>query len=321
MIRVCFAVFLVLAAAIRAQTTGIPPQAFFSVPDHFEVFHRSEIRGSNTYDSSIRRLDIHSDNDYPLTRPPTRPPAFSETLLHFGNRGRDRIFSDFGNLYRRDNVWNYGIVLAGAGILANTKIDRHFQNWYNDDVHCNFTKELSEFTKIFGEGQIFIPVVVSTAVIYRFRQERLGRVGEEKLIGNFFDRTARGYAVGTPTLITAQILLGADRPRAGTSYWRPFQKSHGVSGHAFIGAVPFITAAQMTDKIWAKGLFYSLSVLPGWSRVNDDAHYLSQVLLGWSLAYLSVQAVSETEKIKPNGFIIYPVLNGNSIGFGFIYRR
>jgi membrane-associated phospholipid phosphatase len=96
-----------------------------------------------------------------------------------------------------------------------------------------------------------------------------------------------------------------------------------VSGHAFIGAVPFITAAQMTDKIWAKGLFYTLSTIPGWSRVNDNAHYLSQVLLGWYLGYLSVRSVSATEGLKPlpRGLTIFPIADGNAVGMGLIYRR
>jgi hypothetical protein len=252
------------------------------------------------------------------------PQSFSETILRFGNRGRDRIFIDFGNLYQKNNVKNYSLALLGAGILANTKMDRHFQTWYQNQIRCNFTKEFSEFAKIFGEGKIFIPVTVTAAVIYRFRQERFGRVNENNPVGNFFDQTARGYAVGAPTLLTAQIVLGANRPRNGSSYWKPFQHSHGVSGHAYIGAVPFLTAAQMTENIWAKSVFYTLSIIPGWSRVNEDAHYLSQVLLGWYLAYLSVCAVSETEGLEPfsRNLTIFPLSEGNnSVGIGLLYRR
>jgi hypothetical protein len=304
MIRIGMIIFLILATGTItaiAQTDNRPTPPFFSISDELT-----------------------------LSRP--IPLTFSETFLRFGNRGRDRIFSDFGNLYQKSDIKNYGLSLLGAGILANTKMDRHFQNWYNDQIRCNFTKEFSEFSKIFGEGKIFIPIVVTTTILYRFHQERRYFVDENKdcrngevchFIGDFFDRTARGYTVGAPTLLATQFVLGSDRPRDGSSYWKPFQNDHGVSGHAFIGAVPFITAAQMTDKIWVKSLFYTLSIIPGWSRLNDDAHYLSQVLLGWYLAYLSVRAVSETEGLKPlpRGLAIYPVTEVNSIGIGLIYRR
>lgn len=252
------------------------------------------------------------------------PRTCPETLLHLGNRGRDRIFSDFGNLYRSDNAKNYGLALLGAGVLANTDMDGHFQHWYGNHVRCNFTKEFSEFSKFFGEGKIFIPVAVTSAILFRFQEERWGQVNcKTPSVGYFFDRVARGYTVGAPTLLTAQVVLGGDRPADGSSYWKPFRQNHGVSGHAYIGAVPFITAAQMSDKIWMKGLFYTLSIIPAWSRVNDDRHYLSQALLGWYLAYLSVRSVSETEGLAPlpRGLTIFPVMENNDIGIGLLYCR
>ena len=251
---------------------------------------------------------------------PCTPPTFSEAFCQFGNRERERIFTDYSNLYNRNNVKNYGLAVLGAGVLANTKMDGNFQNWYGNHIRSDFTNDLSKGAKIFGEGQIFIPIMVTSAFSYRFLQEKRGL--PDCKLGDFTDRTMRGYLVGAPTLLTMQLVLGGDRPRDGESYWRPFQQDHGVSGHAFMGAVPFITAAQMTDKPCVKGVFYVLSTFTAWSRVNDDAHYLSQVLLGWYLAYLSVRAVSETEGLKPlpKGLAIFPVTEKESAGFGVFYR-
>jgi hypothetical protein len=84
-----------------------------------------------------------------------------------------------------------------------------------------------------------------------------------------------------------------------------------------------MTAAQMSDKPCVKGLFYALSTFPAWSRVNDDAHYLSQALLGWYLAYLSVRAVSATEghgKL-PRGLTLFPVCGDGSVGIGLLYQH
>ncbi len=252
------------------------------------------------------------------------PLPFGEAFLRTGNRERDRIFSDFAHFYEKDTLTHFGIALLGGAVLANSKMDHNFQNWYQDQVRCNFTKEFSEFSKIFGEGKIFIPVVVTTALVYRFRQERHGTLHDEKPVGQYFDRVARGYAVGTPVLLAGQIVLGGDRPRDGSSYWKPFGgEDHGISGHAFIGAIPFITAARMSKRIWVKGLFYTLSILPACSRVNDNAHCLSQSAIGWYLAYLSVQAVSETEGDRqlPKGMSLFPVLEGKFVGLGMVFRR
>ena len=119
-----------------------------------------------------------------------------------------------------------------------------------------------------------------------------------------------------------QGLLGSGRPSdtADNSYWHPFKNDNGVSGHAFVGAVPFITAAQMSDNIWEKGFFYACSAMPGWSRINDDAHYLSQVWLGWWMAYLACEAVNTTQK-EHQSFQIMPVVSPGMTGLSFVYQR
>ena len=98
------------------------------------------------------------------------------------------------------------------------------------------------------------------------------------------------------------------------SKWRPFHDSHGVSGHAFMGAIPFLTAASMTDSYAAKTTLFLLSFGAGWSRIHDDQHYLSEVLMGWSLAWIGVDAVNRTKSGR-NDFIITPaMLAGGSPG-------
>jgi hypothetical protein len=252
---------------------------------------------------------------------PSVTTTFSEAFLQFGSQERDCIFTDYGNLYNKNNVKNFGLVLLGAGVLANTKLDDNFQAWHSRRVHSDFSREISRFSQVFGNGYIFVPIVSATALTYRFFQTRHGLPACQ--LEEFTHRTMRGYLVGFPTLLAMQVVLGGDRPRSGMgSHWHPFRQNHGVSGHAFMGAVPFITAAHMTDKPWATGLFYAMSVFPAWSRVHDDAHNLSQVLLGWYLAYLSVRAVSVTEEmnILPRGLTIFPVAETQSVGVGLFYQ-
>ena len=254
-----------------------------------------------------------------ILNPTCSPTTYSTAFSQFGNRERDRIFSDYRNLYNRNGALNFGTAILGASVLANTKMDGNFQRWYAHQVRCDFTNDLSKGAKIFGDGPIFIPIMTASALTYRFWQEKQGQPNCK--LGDFTDRTFRGYLVGTPTLLVSQLVLGADRPRNGPSYWQPFKHDHGVSGHAFIGAMPFITAAQMTDKPFEKGVFYALSTLPAWSRVNDDAHYLSQVILGWYLAYLSARAVSGTEGQRlPKGLTIFPIAGEGPVGIGVHYQ-
>jgi membrane-associated phospholipid phosphatase len=163
--------------------------------------------------------------------------------------------------------------------------------------------------------------MATCAITYRLLQEKRGF--SDCTLGDFTDRAFRGYLVGAPALLAFQSLLGAGRPDGGSSRWQPFRRHNAVSGHTYVGAVPFITAAQMTDKPYVKGLFYTLSTFCAWSRVNDDAHYLSQALLGWYLAYLSVRAVTTTESRTPlpRGLTIFPVSETNKVGIGLHYQH
>ena len=50
----------------------------------------------------------------------------------------------------------------------------------------------------------------------------------------------------------------------------------------------------MTDSKPLKILFYTISTLPGWSRLNDNKHYFSQVIFGWVMGYLAVRSVNSS---------------------------
>jgi len=108
-------------------------------------------------------------------------------------------------------------------------------------------------------------------------------------------RCIRAMAVGTPMVGILQVGLGSTRPGLGSSYWNPLNASHGVSGHAYVGSIPFLTAASMTDSPYLKVPLVLASCLTGWSRIQTDDHYFSQVALGWWMGYLAVRAVNRTQ--------------------------
>ena len=68
-----------------------------------------------------------------------------------------------------------------------------------------------------------------------------------------------------------------------------------ASGHAFIAAIPWLNLARRTGNMNARWAARFGSVLTGWSRINDRKHYLSQVVLGWSIAWNAVEAVHGNE--------------------------
>lgn len=209
------------------------------------------------------------------------------------------IKRDYRNFYlERDNLIGLAAGITGAGISANTKMDGDIQKFYQDSIRSGTTNSISRIVKLPGDGFITIPVLLATHAFLR-----------ERPAGEWSQRSIRAIIVGTPTALLLQKATGASRPLQGNSNWRPFRSVNGLSGHAFIGAVPFITAARMSDNFYVKGLFYSLSILPGVSRINDNKHYFSQAALGWYLAFLSCNAVDKTAHKKQNKFLIAPLLD------------
>jgi len=119
-----------------------------------------------------------------------------------------------------------------------------------------------------------------------------------------------------------QVGIGSSRPRdvEGSFKWNPFNDNNGSSGHAFVGAVPFLVAAKKTDKWLWKSAFILGSGLAGYSRIYDDAHYLSQVLVGYSIAVLAVDATERSSRSDLQYRVVPLNLHGG-MGIGVEFRR
>lgn len=204
------------------------------------------------------------------------------------SRGYEAVTTDLGNFYLdRENLTKLGIGVAGAAVLANTGMDRYIRNKYQDSLRSHETDEATKIFNISGTALVLVTVPVY-----------IGTYGAGMLLHNptmeeWAQKSLRATVVGGPALVFLATATGGDRPTEGGSRWKPFQNIHGVSGHAYIGAVPFITAAKMSENPYQKALFYGLSTFTGLSRINDDKHYFSQAALGWYLAYLSCAVVEK----------------------------
>ena len=237
-----------------------------------------------------------------------------------------KIRSDFRNFYSRENFTNLLVGYGVHAVISNSSVDQNLRNWYQNHIRSSALNEGSAGVRDMGAHWAITPVAAVSVLYYsekiadriHFFDTRGGSV-----LGEFASRTTRAYLVGTPTMLVSQILIGAGRPNSlnPTSHWQPFVHANGVSGHAFVGALPLITLAQMSDNFWLKTGFYTCSTLTAWSRFNDDKHYFSQCLLGWYLAYLSCRAVSRTEyQLLPRGLTVFPIVESRTTGIGFVYQ-
>ena len=204
------------------------------------------------------------------------------------SRGYEAVKMDFGNFYLdRANLTRLGIGVAGAAVFANTEMDQYIRDRYQSSTRSHVTDEA---TKIFNISATELALVAGT--VY------LGTYGAGVWLHNptmeeWALKSVRATVVGAPALVFLAVATGGDRPTEGDSHWHPFQNTHGVSGHTYFGAVPFITAAKMSENPYQKAIFYGLSTFPALGRINNDEHYFSQVALGWYLAYLSCAVVAK----------------------------
>lgn len=227
----------------------------------------------------------------------------------------ESIQQDYGHFYSGASLARMGLVLSAGAVLANTQADSNVQSWYQDHVRSSGTDEVASVAKVFGEGKYLIPLSLLASGLFYYD-------GESK-VGQWGWRTTRAFLTGGPALLVMQYATGASRPGEGNdpSRWRPFHDSQGVSGHAFVGAVPFLTLGNLyEDNKLVQYTAYALSTAAAWSRLNDDAHFLSQVGLGWYLAWESTRAIEDTEKNRSQQVAIAPLITDRGLGIALTSR-
>jgi hypothetical protein len=265
----------------------------------------------------LAKSSVEIDLDQPLPALGTEKsdPILSPRIL----LGR-KLLTDQRNFYSMDSMLGLTAAFGLGAIAANTSFDqqvhKHFQSsirgassdvWF-DSLHAN--KEL-------GNGIYSLPIMGSAWLL----SAAMPQVEEFEVAGTWGERSLRSFVVGAPPLILMQRVTGGSRPFETTenAEWHPFRDNNGVSGHAFMSSLPFITAAKMTKNPWGKSAWYAASTLGPLSRVNDNAHYPSQIALGWILAYAAATSVDRTDTGKKGWHLLSETADGRP-GMSVQYR-
>lgn len=226
-----------------------------------------------------------------------------------------RLLYDFKYFYWGENLCYVGLAVAGAAPIANTHADLGIRDWYQHRVRPNSgVDQFAEAGKQVGEYKYVIPAFLAISFAgHLFPDNEYASVAAQ-----YGDRSLRALAVGAPMVGILQVGLGSERP-AGDSHWQPFQASGGASSYAFVGAVPFLTAAEMVDNQVLKMLLYAGSFWTTWACIHTDDHYTSQALVGWSIACLATSTVSRTDNERRMQFVPIAVPYGTGAGVVFRY--
>lgn len=235
----------------------------------------------------------------PIDRQLLAAPAMSDAPPWAGSRfprlsrAGYRIAGDYRAFYSCESLVCLTAAFGAGALMANTGFDTTMQNAWQRGVEPTSVGTFFSGCKDIGEGRYALPIFgVAAATGLVFEGNPAGDA-----VGEWGSRSLRMFVVGAPPLYAMQWVTGGSRPGEGSagSQWHLFNDNNGVSGHAFVGAVPFLAAADMVESPLAKGALYVCSTFVGFSRMTDDAHYPSQVFLGWYIAWASARAVSTTE--------------------------
>ncbi len=197
------------------------------------------------------------------------------------------------NYASRRTFLRLGAALVGAGVLAYSGADEALASFHDTRVRGSLSDRVAWVVKPWGERFWFVNWLLVAGVDAWWRTNAFTRWGR----GNF-----EAMVVGLPVLWTLQRGLGANRPSSDDANprWRPLAADNSASGHAFIAAIPWLTLARRAPARVVRPLARGASVLTGWSRLNDRKHYLSQVVLGWTIAWNAVEAVAAPAPSLPN---------------------
>jgi len=203
-----------------------------------------------------------------------------------------KVLEDYRNFYSCESLVCLTGAFGAGALMANTGFDTTMQGAWQESVVPTDLGTFFKGCKDIGEGRYALGVFGAAALTGLVFE---GRPSGD-IVGEWGSRSLRMFIVGAPPVYVLQLATGASRPLENRgSQWKSFNDDNGVSGHAFVGAIPFLAAADMVESPLLKGTLYVCSTFVGFSRMTTDSHYPSQVFLGWYLAWASSRAVSRTE--------------------------
>ena len=178
--------------------------------------------------------------------------------------------------------------LAGAVIKGDT---RHFDDWAGSSLHNHASPPLTSFMSgitLLGSTRVLLvlgAIVVIAFLFFRWRRETL-----------FFLVT-----MGGASLLNRVLKLSFQRPRpqpyfdlvAPASY--SFPSGHALLSFCFYGAIAFVVAAHLRRSsqrmvVWL--LTAVLVLLVGISRIYLGVHYASDVIAGFTAAFIWLMALN-----------------------------
>lgn len=204
------------------------------------------------------------------------------------------VFGGIGHSYSRPFHWkgkqwaNFGYLTAGTALLFT--VDDELDNWvdgFRDDVPDSLVNYGIEYGN--PENNYMLTGGVYLAGLFA-KNEKLRRTGV-LLIAS---ATAGGFLQQV-----SKRIIGRARPKSGdsSSVYNPFHLDRVrnydsfPSGHAILAFTNAYAIAKQFKNPWVKAGIYTVGMIPGFARIVDGFHWVSDVAFGTVLSIFIVESI------------------------------
>jgi acid phosphatase family membrane protein YuiD len=192
--------------------------------------------------------------------------------------------------------------LAGAAALAGAAFtsDQSLRDRISDP-HDRLGRTLSDLGNGVGDGAIVYPSLFAVALGGRLLQ----KPGMQK-VGT---RALKSTLLAGAAALALKSIIGRQRPDLSGSnayVFRPF-RAHDISlpsGHTAVAFALATSLARETGDRWTDAAFFAAATLTAYSRMHDDKHWASDVVLGAGIGILSARFVHRFQArvaVSPGG--------------------
>lgn len=245
------------------------------------------------------------------------PKLNKQYLKSYWYDSRDFILSPAGWGKRQ---WIELGIVAGAGTIAYTQ-DESIQKYFaghRSETADKFSKYIFE---PFGNGKITAAIIGGLYVG--------GRIAKDKRLAGTSLTAAKAFVVSSVcTQVIKQIThrhrpfqdvipdhSNLDGPFSSSSY-TSFPSGH--SDAAFSLATVF--AMEYSNTIWVPVLAYTLAAGTAVSRVYDNKHWASDVIVGSALGFVTGRFMWKQSRKSNNKLTLFPAVGQNTAMLTFIIR-
>ena len=206
---------------------------------------------------------------------------------------------------------------AGTAYIFYKYEDSHFRE-ESQEHRTPFLDGIAAGASFMGESKnAWMALGATTGLAYLSRNTRLQKTvfvwaGTLLLNGVVTDKLKHSFQRYRPnTGMSAHTFDGLEGP--GVHHSLP--SAH--TSNAFATATVFATLYK--DKKWVPPLAYGLAAVVGASRVHNNAHWVSDVMAGAAVGYLSARAMLATDKwLSRKGVVLYPQVGRRCAGIGLV---